>query len=112
MRGKVLPMSLLGCETCPVNEDVLSKLRTAFANALAFSTCKRSVDLPFSVASYGEDLEPDIEIVNRRASVFRRGINKNNETARLLQENLDIYSAQQVAGTFVKADELNRKTLG
>ena len=112
LRGKVLPMSLYGCETCPVNEDALQELRSAFADTVSVNTCRRSVDLTFCVASYGEDIDPDLDIVYRRTAAYRRNVTKNNETARMMKENLEIYTKQGVAGTFDSYDNLKNKTLG
>ena len=76
------------------------------------ASSRRSVDLTFNVASYGEDADPDLEVVYRRAATFRRNRKKQNVTAKLLQENLDIYDEQGVAGIFTGFDDLRNKTLG
>ena len=56
------PKPLYGCELAPVNESAVRGLRKEFADAIAFSPTKRSVDFTFAVASYGPGLDPDIQI--------------------------------------------------
>ena len=102
LRGKVTPMSFYQCETCPVNASVLEGLRTAYVDVLTVASSRRSVDLTFNVASYGEDVDPDLEIVHRRAATFRRNRNKQNATAKLLQENSEICVSNRVPGTFFR----------
>ena len=70
IRTKMLPKALYGCELAPVNESALRGLRREFVDAIAYTTAKRSVDLTFNVASYGPDLDPDVQISIRRAQAY------------------------------------------
>ena len=65
VRAKMLPMGFYGCETAPVNETAIQKLRSSIVNALTFVTSRRSCDLTFTVASGKTDLDPDIEVYTR-----------------------------------------------
>ena len=49
LRGKVTPMALYQCETCPVNESVLAGLRTAYVDVLSVGSSRRSVDFGFLI---------------------------------------------------------------
>ena len=70
----------------PVNESALETLRAVFVDNLTVSSVKRSVDLTFSVATCGDDLDPDLEIPYRRAAMSRRNMNKDNLRSKLLQK--------------------------
>ena len=67
-----LPQALYGCEVAPANERVLQVLRTRMTKTLAYTTEQRSADLTFATCSCGLDLNPDIHILARRATAFRR----------------------------------------
>ena len=49
--AKAKPKGLFRCETSPVNESAMQKLRPSIANTLTFTTNRRSTDLTFAVAS-------------------------------------------------------------
>ena len=105
-------MALFGCEISPVNEGALATLRTSIADLLTASAKRRSLDLTFSLASYGDDLDPDVEIAYRRIAAYRRNATKDNETARLMRENVRFYNDRKAAGTHASTDDLSSKTLG
>ena len=66
VRAKKLPMGLYGCEVAPVDEAALRTMRSAIVSCLTFTTVRRSTDFTFATASRGRDVDPDVEIVNRR----------------------------------------------
>ena len=84
-------MSIYGCETSPVNESELATLRSSIADLLTFSTTRRSVDLTYAMASYGKDVDPDVEIASRRAMTFRRMMHKQNDTSRKMKKVIAMY---------------------
>lgn len=83
IRTKLLPKALYGCELSPINEAAMGTLRINLADNLCFKTARRSIDLTFATASYGGDLDPDIEVVVRRVVPIRRIHSKNEELAKL-----------------------------
>ena len=53
------------------------------------NTSRGSVDLTFSVASYGDDSDLDLEMTYRRAAAYRRNVAKANEISkRILPEHV------------------------
>ena len=57
----MLPKGVYGCESAPINESAMQKLRTAIANCLTFVTSRRATDFTFSIASGKTDVDPDVE---------------------------------------------------
>ena len=92
-----MPKALFGCEISQVNEGALETSRTTIADLLTASTKRRSLDLTFSLASYGDDLDPDVEIAYRRIATYRRNATKDNETAKLMRENMKMYNDLKAA---------------
>ena len=107
-----LPMALYGCEISTVNEGALETLRTSVANLLTASTTQRSLNLTFSLASYGDDLDPGTGVAYRRVAAYRRTATKDNDTAKMMKENLTMYCDQKAAGTHGGTEDLSSKELG
>ena len=78
IRGKKWPNTLYGCELSPINESALRILRSSFASCITYTSKRRSTDLVYAMASEGTDLDPEVEIVARRAVAFRRYYTKND----------------------------------
>ena len=78
--------------------------RKEFADAIAFSTTKRSVDLTFKVASYGLGLDPGIQINVRRALAFRRAYTSSNDIKNMID---DIFKRYEEEGSpaIIKMDD-------
>ena len=94
IRSAKLPKALYGCEVAPANELVLQKLRTRLTKTLAYTTEQRSADLTFASCSGGPDLDPDIQILARRAIAFRRFFTRRADQ----QEQEDISRGHQLLG--------------
>ena len=88
IRTKMIPKALYGCELAPVNETALRGLRREVADAISYTTARRSADLTFSVASYGTDLDPDVHIYIRRAQAYRRAYTANENNEKLINTHL------------------------
>ena len=82
-----IPKRLFGCETSPINEGAMQKLRSIIANVLTYVTSKRSIDFTFTVASGKTDLDPDVEVYVRRVALFRRVVGDSDENKRLFVRN-------------------------
>ena len=72
-------MGVYGCETCPVTENGIAGLRSNIADMLAYTSNNRSLELTFSLASAGQDADPDVEIAVRRVMTCRRNVHKGGE---------------------------------
>ena len=88
IRAKKLPLGLYGCEVAPINESALRTRRASIASCLTFTTARRSADLAFAIGSRGRDVDPDVEIVCRRAIAIRRSMAKDDRSRKLIQEIL------------------------
>ena len=86
IRGKLLPKGFFGCETAPINESAMQKNRTAIVNTLTYATTKRATDLKFAVASGKTDVDPDVEVYTRRATMYRRMVGANDDNKKWLKK--------------------------
>ena len=82
----MLPMGRFGCETCPFNESAIQKMGSSIADALTYTTSRRSKDLTFVVASGRTDADPDIEVYVRRVNLRRRAVGGPQENKKLADE--------------------------
>ena len=84
IRVKMLPKGLYGCEMAPVHEHALRSFRSATADALAYTTKQRPIDLTFAVPSKGDDLDPEVYIAAKRVTAFRRARSKKGTGGSLI----------------------------
>lgn len=99
IRTRVLPKALYGSEVSTPHDHTIQALITAIAKCLTIKSAARSTDLTFSLASYGEDLDPWSHITMRRTVAFRRNIAKNNKLEDATHTN-DISQRHGYRGTF------------
>lgn len=78
----------------------MKSLRSAFADGIAYKTSRRSIDLVFSMASHGTDIDPDIEVVTKRCVAFRRLHENNGELAKLSKEIMALYKFKGELGVY------------
>ena len=69
-----------------INESALRILRSSFASCITYTSKRRSTDLVYAMASEGTDLDPEVEIVARRAVAFRRYYTKNGTKTQSRQD--------------------------
>jgi hypothetical protein len=91
VRTKMLPKALYGCETAPINEAAMRTLRSEVADAVAYTTKRRSLDLTYTTSSHGTDSDPDIEVYVRRVTSFKRAIVTNECNRKMIDTILEIY---------------------
>ena len=94
----MIPKGLFGCELAPINEAAMRTFRAAIVSCLTYVTNRRSVDLTFSTATQGNDVDPDITVVCRRAAAVRRARAKDKEAKRLMTEILQKYEQRKEPG--------------
>ncbi len=82
----MVPKGFFGCETSPINESAMQKMRTSIANVLTYVANQRSTDFTFSVASDKTDLDPDIEVYVRRAALLRRVVGDSAENRKVADD--------------------------
>ena len=111
IRSKLIPKALFGFELAPVNEAAMRALRTAIASCLTFDTSRRAVDLTFTAATKGNDVDADIVVVCRRAAAARRAIAKDKKARNLIKEMLESYEEKGEPGIYRNKEELGRKEL-
>ena len=69
----------------------MAKFRSAIVSCLTFVTTRRAVDLTSATATKGNDVDPDIAVICRRAIAARRAIAKDKEAKKLMEEILKCY---------------------
>ena len=99
IRTKTNPGALYGVEACPVNRDALATYRASMVDALAETKNNRSSDLVFALSCDGQDLDPEVDILRRRAVAMRRYLSLYPEQKERIATFLAYYTAQQAAGT-------------
>lgn len=104
-RGKLLPKGLYGCELGPISEIAMRGFRTATANAMTYSTSRRSTDLTFAMCSRGGDVGPDIEVARRRAVDFRRAMVVHEEAEDMVKDIFNKYIEQGHPGTCASGED-------
>lgn len=104
--------ALYGCEVAPANEVSLRTLATSISKTIAYTTSQRSADLTFAVASYGPDLDPDIHILSRGATAFRRYVTRNEENASKMKEIFEAYARKKEPGVYIREEQLEQQKLG
>ena len=72
----------------------------------------RVVDLTFSVATKGSDVDPEIVVVCRRATAMRRARCKGNENKKLIDDIIHAYSQRKEPGCYRTEDEVSKQQLG
>ena len=101
IRTKMLPTAFYGCETAPVNAEILKKLQVVFVDAVIGSSSRRSPNLEFSTCSYGSDVDPDIVITQRRVAALRRYLVKTDDEGReKVHQIIKIYPRKQEPGAY------------
>ena len=98
IRSKLIPKGLFGCELGPINETAMRVFRTAVASCLTFVTTRRAVDLTFTAATRGNDVDPDIVVVCRTAAAARRAVAKDKGARKMMQEILERYEEKTNQG--------------
>ena len=73
-------------------------MRSNIANALTYTTQRRSADFVFTVASGRSDLDPDTEVFTRRAVLCRRVIGGDKQTKKMADEIMDAYRERTGTG--------------
>ena len=63
-------------------------------DAIAFTTTRRSVDLTLNAASYGSDLDPDVQIFVRRAQAYRRAYRASEGNEKLMKGIMAMYEEE------------------
>ena len=74
VRTKVLASGLYGCETSRVSDQDMRTFRDTVAKAVAVDSGHAAKDSIFTVASYGNDVDPYTEVMVRRVAALRRAI--------------------------------------
>ena len=87
------------------------KLRTALANCLSFTTARKSIDMTFAAASKGPDLDPDIEVVARRAAALRRGMAKSDHQRMMAKDIFEGYKARGEPGCYRDHEDLKHRVV-
>jgi len=78
----------------PVTETALRGLRKEFVDAIAYTTIRMPVDLTFNAASYGSDLDPDVQIFVRRAQAYRRAYTASEGNEKLIKGIMEMYEEE------------------
>ena len=112
IRAKMVPKGLYGCETAPINEAAILKLSSTIANALTYTTKRRSVDLTFAIASGKTDLDPDVEVYARRVVLMRRVIGGDKDMKRMADEIMQEYARKGESGIYKGDRQLSEKVVG
>ena len=99
IRTKMLPKALYGCETAPINEAAMRTFRSEVADAAAYTTKRRSLDLTFTTSSHGTDIDPEIEVYVRRVTSFKRAIVISDFNGKMIDTILGIYREKHEPGT-------------
>jgi hypothetical protein len=72
IRSKALPKGLYGCEASHINKQAIDHLASNIVDTIAPHSTLRSPALVFSTSSGGNDLDPQVEVLVRRALATRR----------------------------------------
>ena len=99
IRPLVLPKALYGCESAPVCERTLQKLRSAIADAIAPHSGCKSIEQTVLLSSHGKDLDPTTHILRRRATMLRRMQVKHPEIMPIAPSAYNIYKNNNFAAT-------------
>ena len=94
-----------------MNETAKRTFRAKIVSCLTFNTTRRAVDLTFSVATKGNDVDPDMIIVCKRAAAFRRARARHREAKQLMKEIMGRYEEVGEPGIYREDEELSRKEL-
>ena len=86
-------------------------MRSSIASCLTFTTVRRSADLTFAIGSRGRDVDPDVEIVCRRAIALRRSMAKDEKNKKMIQELYEAYRQCDEPGIYKNQDDLKERTL-
>ena len=102
---------MFGRELAPINEAAMRTLRAAIVSCLTFVTNRRSVDLTFSAATQGNDVDPDITVVCRRAAAARRAMAKDKQAKKLMKDIFFKYKEKGEPGIRKRGQDLSQKEL-
>ena len=110
-RAKVIPMGTYGCETAPVNESAIRQPRASIADAITYTTVRRSPDLVFATNSMGTDIDPDIAIHTQRVVAMRRAIVKDKDMEAVIKDIMRMYALKGGPGIYSGDENLAAKQL-
>ena len=100
VRTKLLSMGLYGCETGPISDAALQQFRAAVIDCIVYTTTKRSTDLVFSIASYGTDVGPEVEVLHRRTMAARRATTRDETLEEMIKEIVHICRYKEEPGFY------------
>ena len=101
-----LPKGLYGCEGSPVCEAAMASFRTAIARTVAPQSSLASLSQVFMTSSFGRDLDPDVNVTHRRATMLRRMVCKHPEIEEKVIRAANIYKAKGLEGSYEEGNSL------
>ena len=101
---------LYGIESSPACDEAMRTFRTAISNAIAPHSSLRSIDLTFTAANCGKDLDPLVITLVRRTTMLRRMCCKHEPNDLLVREIWEKYRDAGHLGTKTNASALASKT--
>ena len=103
---KALAMGLYGCEAQPTNQSSLRHLQNVIADAIGPHSGRAAPAFAFMLAEQmSQQLDPVVQILQRRALMFRRMFHKHPRIRPLLDDIHKAYAEAGYVGTYI--DEHN-----
>ena len=107
IRTKGLPYALYGCETQPVAEAPMAKLRTATVDTLGPKSTRRAQHIVLATtAQYGPDVDPHVEVAVRRAKLLHRTYYKQPHLQPAIHRLMRHYTSTSANGTLTTHTDL------
>ncbi len=106
VRMVVLTKALYGIEAAPACGNTMAKLRHTIANTISTHTKFTAAPMVFTIASYGTDLDPEVEALTRRATMIRRMGAKHPEVKERIATITSLYQKQHHPGTLDQHGEI------
>ena len=103
-------MALYGCEAATVNEAALRGLQNAIKEVMGPKSPLAANNMVFTLLSNGTDLDPEVNILQRRLTMIRRMAIKRNDTRDKIYKLLKHYTNKQHIGTFHNDAQLPKLT--
>eukprot|EP00973_Karenia_brevis_P094410 12422354-Karenia_brevis.AAC.1 len=105
-RASALSKALYACEAAPVDEIMLRKLTKHLVHMLQRNAYQPSNAMVFALAGVGEDIDPGILILLRRAHMIRRMVCKHPELKQRIHEILIQYGRLEHKGMLLRDSDL------
>ena len=100
IRVAILAGALYGAEAAPASDAHLARLTSAIAGTLGPQCRLTSNALVMTTSSYGDDLDPEGEILARRGTMLRRMLVKHPEMDHMVRTICGHYTEEQYKGTW------------